>query len=183
MVRLAILISSLILSVAVASLGVLAYPSVPILIGKTATETTTTRSTYTTVRSSTYTSYSTSHVNFTYYVLYFISTYYSTTSWQEVVSTATSMSTSTSTNYRLIPVPPYTSYGLSGTVFAEVAISVFLCLGGAFLLATSRMETSPHDDDLWIWSCPSCGMELQPKAKFCDRCGSSTGSRRSSIGG
>lgn len=172
MARPSIVISSLILSVALVSLGILAYPSVPILIGETGTETMTARSTYTTVRSSTYTSYSTGHVNFTYYILYFTSTYYSTTSWHEPVSTATSMSTTTSTNYHSIAIPPYTYYGLNATVFVELGILLFLCLGGAFLLAASRMKPSSHDDDLWTWSCPKCGRELQPKVRFCDRCGS-----------
>jgi hypothetical protein len=166
------LISILILSVAVASLAILAYPSVPIITAETATEITTTRSTYTTVRGSTYTGYTTNHVNFTYYVLHFASTYYSTTTWQEAVSTATSTSTSTSTNYHFIAISPYSSLGLNGTVFTVAVISVFLCLGAGFLLAASRMKPTSQDDDSWIWSCPKCGRELQPKVRFCDRCGS-----------
>jgi len=171
--RPAIFVSSLILVVAVTSLGVVAYPWVPRIIRETATETTTTRSTHTIIRSSTYTRYSTSYVNFTYYLLHFTNTYYSTTSWQEAVSTATFRSTSSSTNFHVIAVPPYAEYGFSGTVSAEVAIMVLLLSGAILLLREATLRgTVPHNEDLRVRSCLKCGMELQPNAKFCDGCGS-----------
>jgi hypothetical protein len=171
--RPAIFVSSLVLVVAVISLGVLAYPWVPKIIRETATQTTTTRSTYTTIRSSTYTRYSTSYVNFTYYLIHFTNTYYSTTSWQEAVSTETFRSTSSSTNFHVIAVPPYAEYGFSGTVFAEVAMFVLLLSGAILLLREATLRgATPDKKYLRVRSCLNCGMELQPNAKFCDRCGS-----------
>ena len=172
MARSSILISSLTLAIAVTSLALLAYPWVPAIIDETGTGTTTTRSTHVIARSSTYAAYSTSDVNFTYYLLHVTNTYYSTTSWQETVSTTTSMSRFTSTNRHTIAVPPYTEYGLTGSVFAELITLGLLLCGAVLFLGEVVLRARRQHNDLWIWSCPRCGMRLQPNARYCDRCGS-----------
>jgi hypothetical protein len=145
---------------------------VPKIIRETTTETTTTRSTYITIRSSTYTRYSASYVNFTYYLLHYTNTYYSTTSWHEAVSTATFRSTSSSNNFHVIAVPPYAEYGFSGKVLAEIAMFVLLLSGAILLLREATLRgATPDKKYLRVHSCLNCGMEVQPNAKFCDRCG------------
>jgi hypothetical protein len=170
--RSAILILGLTLAIAVTSLVLLAYPWVHDIIDETTTRTDTTRSTYVIVRSSTYTAYSTSDVNFTYYLLHVTNTYYSTTSSQEAVSTTTSTPIFVSTNHHTIAVPPYNEYGLTGSVFLEVIMLGLLLCGAVLFLGQAVLRARRQQSDLWIWSCPRCGMKLQPSARFCDRCGS-----------
>lgn len=202
MTRPVVLFSGLIIAVALLSLGVLASPSVPLIIGQTATQTssTTTYSTYTkfTVYSTTL-PYTTTYRSsgcftdvavtpscfpFTFTFTFFIYPA-TTTSWQVASATTytmTSQTTMTSTSYHTNTVPPYAYYGLSGETFAGVVL-VVLVLCGALGFYAMRSGKKHGQAKITHFvsktrTCITCRTILAScwpnpvRSKFCTRCGS-----------